>query len=106
MKPQTWRERLYEQDFAKYCPIKADHNSSVKQWREDRKAMEVFFSLELQRARKEGIEKAIAAIPKEKEEGQTEQCEDVLAMNYLIGRNKGWNECRSQTLTALRNITK
>jgi hypothetical protein len=28
-----------------------------------------------------------------KEEGQTEECKDVLAMNYLIGKNKGWNEC-------------
>jgi hypothetical protein len=30
-------------------------------------------------------------LPKEREEGQTEQCKDVLAMNYLIGKNKGAN---------------
>ena len=36
------------------------------------------------------------AMPKEKEEGHTEQVPDVMAMNYLIGRNKGWNEHRTQ----------
>ena len=25
-------------------------------------------------------------------EGQTEPCKDILAMNYLIGYNKGWND--------------
>ena len=30
--------------------------------------------------------------PKDEPEGQTEQCKDVLEMNYLIGKNKGVNQ--------------
>jgi len=37
-----------------------------------------------------------------KEEGQTEECKDVLAMNYLIGKNKGWNECL-ENIKSIRN---
>lgn len=38
------------------------------------------------------------------EEGQTEECEDVLAMNYLIGENKGYNDCLQEILTKLNKL--
>ena len=49
-------------------------------------------STSLAQATKEELLATLAGGVERKEEGQTERCKDVLEMNYLIGRNKGFNE--------------
>ena len=43
---------------------------------------------------------------KKVEEGQTEQCKDVMEMNYLIGKNKGYNTCLSEIIKNKKEILK
>lgn len=98
MKPQTWQERYYKR-FSQGGF--GDSEIFIQ--------IETFISVELQRAREEGIEEAIGAVPEERNiVGKLEHLiksgtsKSTRRKHTSIGH--GFNECRHETLTALQAL--